>query len=183
MLPSSTTVTICSIFQTQEEVWRQQRKRLSWNNWSFRWQLLIASLLDRRSLQTLLQMKSWNDWKTRMGKEVDMDFPGSDFNKLPILMHLLLTLYSNYLNRILKKLKTEENSHYCLPSHNDSAKVTLVTYPVQARVLLINSEVTDITAISHTATLALLWPYLFKKLISLPIVQSSAFKEGQGLTL
>lgn len=78
--------------------------------------------------------------------------------------------------------KTEENSHYCLPSHNDLAKATLVSYPVQARVLLINSGVTEITTISHAAIWALLWLYLLKKLnfYSYFLVHSSAFKEGQS---
>lgn len=71
-------------------------------------------------------------------------------------MHWLLTLYSNYLTRIKKKKKTEENSYYRLPSHNTLAKVTLVIYPAQDGALLINSGVAGITTISPTATLALL---------------------------
>lgn len=90
-----------------------------------------------QGFQTALRLKSQyteKGCKNRMGKEVDMDFPGSAFKKLSVLMHLLLSLDSNYLMRIEEKIKqnithtttkpkqikskTDKNSHYCLPSYS-----------------------------------------------------------------
>lgn len=110
IFPSSKRAAISSLSQKQEKVWRWQRKRRCWRNSCSRSQLLIASLLDRRS------------WCPGSGCKITIGQVHTDFLVWPLITfschHTCSFHYRTFFFSFIKKQKhtkhcsTYKSIHY-----------------------------------------------------------------------